>query len=310
MEAYEELNKQRKLPLNVKTHLTWKSAWANSHDEELALIRARKKFDSDHIETGFAKIMLDGIPPTYTAALLEPYEPSEMHGSDYRGELMLSLEELKADVIELDRLGITIMMHATGDRSARAALDAVEAARKANGDSGLIHAVSHAEIIHSDDIPRFKELNVAAEMCPILWYPIPGLDWKLWLGEERAKVWPIKTLLQSGALVVYGSDWPVVPTPNPWPGIEAMVTRSDPYSDSGEADWPKQAIELAAAVRIFTINGAIAGTVGDSSGSIEIGKDADFIVLDRSIFEIPITDVGQTQVILSVVNGHTLIDKR
>ena len=78
--------------------------------------------------------------------------------------------------------------------------DAVEAARKANGDSGLIHEVSHAEIIHEDDIPRFAELNVAAEMCPILWYPIPGLDWKLWLGEERAKVWPVKTLLASGAL--------------------------------------------------------------------------------------------------------------
>ena len=89
-----------------------------------------------------------------------------------------------------------------------------------------------------------------------------------------------------------------------------MVTRSDPYSDSGEADWPEQAIELAAAIRIFTINGAIAGTVGESSGSIEVGKDADFIVLDKNIFEIPITDVGETHVLLSVVNGNTVFAGR
>ena len=147
MEAYAELDKQNRLSLNVKTHLTWKSAWANSHDEELALIEARGSHATDQIDTEFAKIMLDGIPPTYTAALLEPYAPSELHGSDHRGKLMLSPEELKADVIELDKLGLTIMMHATGDRSARVALDAVEAARKTNGDSGLIHAVSPCSAI-------------------------------------------------------------------------------------------------------------------------------------------------------------------
>ena len=309
IEAYEALNNKGELPLNVKTNLTWKSAWANSHEEEIALIEARNKYAASNIDTDFAKIMLDGIPPTYTAALLEPYEPSELHGSDHRGKLMLTPDELNADVIKLDSQGLTIKMHATGDRSARVALDAVEAARKANGDSGLIHEVSHAEIIHEDDIPRFAELNVAAEMCPILWYPIPGLDWKLWLGEERAKVWPVKTLLASGALVIYGSDWPVVPTPNPWPGIEAMVTRSDPNSDTHAPDWPEQAISLEATLRIFTINGAIANKVGDSSGSIEVNKDADFIVLDRNIFEVPISDVGQTQVLLSVVNGKTIIDK-
>ena len=119
----------------------------------------------------------------------------------------------------------------------------------------------------------------------------------------------MKTLLASGALVIYGSDWPVVPTPNPWPGIEAMVTRSDPYSDSGDPDWPEQAISLEAALRIFTINGAIANKVGDSSGSIEVDKDADFVVLDRSVFDVPISDVGQTEILLSVVGGKTIIDK-
>jgi predicted amidohydrolase YtcJ len=308
METYAELDEQGALPLRVKTSLTWKSSWANSHAEEIALIESRKNFASGNLDPEFAKIMLDGIPPTYTAALLEPYAPSAAHGAEYRGKLMLGPEELNADVIELDRQGLAVKMHATGDRSARVALDAVEAARQANGNSGLIHEVSHAEIIHADDIPRFRELNVAAEMCPILWYPIAGLNWELWLGEERAKVWPVKSLTEAGALVIYGSDWPVVPTPNPWPGIEAMVTRSDPYDQNPRADWPEQAVDLATAIRIFTINGAVANKAGDSSGSLEPGKDADFIFLDRNIFEVPINTVGETKVRLAVVGGEVVVD--
>ncbi len=309
MEAYANLDGKGELPLNVKTHLTWKSSWANSHDEELALIDSRADYASDSIDTDFAKIMLDGIPPTYTAALLVPYEPSEAFGDEWRGKLMHTPEDLAADVTALDAQGLTVMIHATGDRSLRVALDAFAAARRTNGDSGLIHAVSHAEMIHANDIPRFAELNVAAEMCPILWYPIPGLDWELWLGSARSKVWPVKSLIEAGALVVYGSDWPVVPTPNPWPGIESMVTRSDPTGASDIQDWPEQAVDLDTALRIFTINGAIASKAGESSGSLEIGKDADFIVLDRNVFEVPISDVGETQVLLSVVGGRTVVDK-
>ncbi len=308
MEAYAVLEAKGALPLNVKTNLTWKSSWANSHDEEIALIDTRAEHASERIDTDFAKIMLDGIPPTYTAALLEPYEPSEAFGDDWRGKLMHTPEDLAADVTALDARGLTVKIHATGDRSLRVALDAIEAARKANGASGLIHEVSHAEMIHADDIPRFAELNVAAEMCPILWYPIPGLDWDVWLGPERSKVWPVKTLVESGALVIYGSDWPVVPTPNPWPGIESMVTRSDPTGASDVQDWPEQSVDLATTIRIFTHNGAIANKVGDESGSLEVGKDADFIVLDRNIFEVHISEVGETQVLQSVVGGKVVID--
>ena len=308
MEAYADLDKKGALPLNVKASLSWKSAWANSHQDEIALIDSRADYASERIDTSFAKIMLDGIPPTYTAAMLEPYEPSAAFGDNWRGKLMLTPEELAADVVALDAKGLTVKIHATGDRSARVALDAFEAARKANGDSGLIHEVSHAETIHPDDIPRFAALNVAAEMCPILWYPIPGLDWELWLGPERAKVWPVRTLVESGALVIYGSDWPVVPTPNPWPGIEAMVTRADPTGANSATLWPEQAVDLATTIQIFTLNGAIANKVGDRSGSLEVGKDADFIVLDRNIFEVPITDVGETKVLLSVVGGKDVVE--
>ena len=309
MEAYADLQAKGAIPFNIKTSLSWKSAWANSHEDELALIDARADFVSDRIDTDFAKIMLDGIPPTYTAAMLEPYLPSEGFGDRWRGKLMFEPEQLGADLIELDSRGLTVKIHATGDRSARAALDAIEVARMKNGDSGLIHEVSHAELIHPDDIPRFVELNVAAEMCPILWHPIPGLDWEAWLGPER-KVWPVRNLVESGALVVYGSDWPVVATPNPWPGIESMVTRADPSGLSDATLWADQSVDLATTIRIFTHNGAIANKVGDTSGSLEVGKDADFILLDRNIFDVPITEVGETKVLLSVVGGNEVVNNQ
>ena len=309
MEAFADLQAKGAIPINIKTSLSWKSAWANSHEDELALIDARAAFVSDRIDTDFAKIMLDGIPPTYTAAMLEPYLPSEGFGDRWRGKLMFEPEQLGADLIELDSRGLTVKIHATGDRSARAALDAIEVARMKNGDSGLIHEVSHAELIHPDDIPRFVELNVAAEMCPILWHPIPGLDWEAWLGPER-KVWPVRNLVESGALVVYGSDWPVVATPNPWPGIESMVTRADPSGLSDATLWADQSVDLATTIRIFTHNGAIANKVGDTSGSLEVGKDADFILLDRNIFDVPITEVGETKVLLSVVGGNEVVNNQ
>jgi hypothetical protein len=309
MEAYSDLDDKGELPLNAKTSLTWKSASANSNDEEVALLDARAEYATDNIDTDFAKIMLDGIPPTYTAAVLEPYASNKAFGDDWRGKLMHTPEDLAADVTTLDAKGLTVKIHATGDRSVRVALDAFAAARKANGDSGLIHEVSHAARIHADDIPRFAELNVAAEMCPILWYPIPGLDWESLLGPGGSRNWPVKSLTEAGALVIYGSDWPVVPTPNPWPGIESMVTRGDPAGTSDETLWPEQAVDLDTVLRIFTINGAIANKVGNSSGSLEIGRDADFIVLDRNVFEVPISEVGETRVLLSVVGGKTVVDK-
>ncbi len=308
-ETFAELDRRGNLPVRVKTSLTWKNPFATSHEDEVALIDERASLATGRIDTPFAKIMLDGIPPTYTAAMLDPYEPSEAFGNDWRGKLIFQPDELNADVVRLDSMGLSVKIHATGDRSVRTALDAFEAARQTNSNSDIIHEVSHAELIHADDLARFAALNVAAEMCPILWHPIPGLDWELWLGPDR-KVWPIKDLLEAEALVTYGSDWSVVPTPNPWPGIEAMVTRAEPVGNGTETLWPEQAIELADAIRIFTINSAIANKAGGTSGSLEVGKDADFIVLDRNVFEVPITEVSDTQVLASILGGETLFDNR
>jgi len=160
-------------------------------------------------------------------------------------------------------------------------------------------------MIHPDDYDRFASLNVAAEMCPILWYPNPAVDtMRLTLGDRANYFWATKTLIESGAQVFYGSDWPaVVPNTNPWPGIEAMVTRADPYGQFPGTLWKAQAITLAEALQVFTVNGAKAGKQYGQTGGLEAGKRADFIVLDRNVFEIPIEQVSDTRVLSTYVDG-------
>ena len=307
LRAYRSLDESGLLTMKVSASLPWRMAWADDREQELENVRRRAEYATKNVGTDFIKIMLDGIPPTRTSAMLAPYLPDGKHGDNFSGKLIHAPEQLAEDLIKLDGAGLTVKIHATGDRAARVALDAIEAARKANGPSGLRHEISHAEWVHPDDIPRFKALNAVAEFSPILWYPTPLQEVMAEVvGEEMAgRMWPIKSLLEAGAGALYGSDWPsVVPDPNPWPGLEAMVTRRDPYLDSDEALWPEQAIDLAAAVRIFTINGASAAKRDDETGSLEVGKSADFIIIDRNIFAAPVEDISETQVVMTVIAGR------
>ncbi len=303
LKAYKGLDESGRLTMKVSTSIAWRMLWTDYEKN----VSERAEYATENVGTEFIKIMLDGIPPTRTSAMLDPYLPDDKHGDSFTGKLIHSPERLTEDMIYLDGQGLTVKVHATGDRAVRVTLDAVEAARKANGDSGMMHEISHAELIHPDDIPRFKQLNVIAEFSPILWYPSPLVAVMTGvIGEERAnRFWPTKQLLEAGAHIIYGSDWPsVVPDPNPWPGIEAMVTRRDPYGNSPGALWLEQAVDLETALRIFTANGAVAGKQPARTGMIEVGKSADFIVLDRNLFEIPPEDISNTQVLLTVVSGQ------
>ena len=303
LKAFRGLDQDGRLTMKISTSIAWRMPWIDYETN----VRQRADYATENVGTEFIKIMLDGIPPTRTAAMLDPYLPDEEHGDSFTGKLIHSPEQLTEDMVYLDGQGLTVKVHATGDRAVRVTLDAVEAARKVNGGPGMMHEISHAELIHPDDLPRFKELNVAAEFSPILWYPSPLVQvMEQVIGEERAgRFWPTRSLLEAGAHVIYGSDWPsVVPDPNPWPGIEAMVTRRDPYGNFPGTLWPEQAVDLETALRIFTLNGAAAGKQADRTGSIEVGKSADFIVLDRNIFQVPVEDISETKVLMTVVSGR------
>ena len=309
LQAYKNLDNANRLTMKVSNSIGWKMSWTDTREKELESINLRTKYATENIGTDFIKIMLDGIPPTRTSAMLEPYVPDKLHGDKFLGKLIHSPEQLTEDMIYLDGQGLTVKIHATGDRAVRVALDAIEAARNANVGSSMMHEISHAELIHPDDIPRFKKLNVIAELSPILWYPTPLVEVMAQvIGEDRANhFWPIKSLYEAGTHLIYGSDWPsVVPDPNPWPGIEAMVTRRDPYGVRPGVLWPEQAIDLATTIRIFTINGAVAAKQAGKTGSIEVGKSADFIIIDRNIFQIPVDEISETQVLSTVVLGKVV----
>jgi predicted amidohydrolase YtcJ len=307
--AYAALDRAGKLDMRVGTSRPWRASWTESEADEARNLENWREDETARVRTGFAKIFVDGIPPTRTAAMLEPYAPDPKHAAGFKGALQHSPADLNAALVKLDALGLTVKMHATGDAALRAGLDAIAAARKANGDSGLRHEIAHAELASPPDVPRFARLGAIAELSPILWYPTPLVQVMAEvIGRERAnRFWPIKTLRDAGALLVYGSDWPsVVPTPSPWPGIEAMVTRRDPYGEEPGSLGPEQAIPLADALAIFTRNGASALRMEKESGSIEVGKSADLIVLDRNLFEIPPEEISDTRVLETVFEGRVV----
>lgn len=270
--------------------------------------RIRDAYVTSNIDTRFVKIFLDGVPtPARTAAMLLPYVADDKYPANFDGgPLHVDKELLARDVTELERRGYTVKIHTAGDRSVRDALDAIEVARAANGATGLRHELSHAGYIHGDDLPRFAELGVVADLCPVIWHPSPIIDAVISaVGEERGpEYWPIRDLIDSGAPLLAGSDWPsAVPDANPWVGIEALVTRRDPRGEAPGALWPEQAIELKEAIDIYTIHGARALLLEDDIGTIEVGKLADLIVLDRNLFDIPIEQVGETEVELTFFRG-------
>ena len=313
VKAYAALDRAGKLDMRVATSRPWRATWTESDADEARNLEHWKDDQTPRVRTGFAKIFVDGIPPTRTAALLEPYLPDPKHGAGFKGELQHSPADLDAALIRLDALGMTVKMHATGDAALRAGLDAIAAARKANGDSGLRHEIAHAELASPVDIARFAELGAIAELSPILWYPTPLVEVMAQvIGRERAdRFWPIKSMRDAKVRMVYGSDWPsVVPSPSPWPGIEAMVTRRDPYGIAPGALAPEQAIPLADALAIFTRNGALAMRLEQDTGSIERGKSADLIVLDRNLFEIPPEQIGETLVIETVFEGRVVSSRK
>ncbi|MGI9342867.1 MAG: amidohydrolase [Gammaproteobacteria bacterium] len=309
LQTYKYLDDQDELTLRVATSILWQLSFFGPPEDTRAVVRDRHRYRGNKVGTDFVKIFLDGAPPGKTAAFLDPYVADEQHGADYRG-YMIDSAQLTQDLIMLDAQGITVKMHAAGDASARAALDAVEATRKANGESGLFHEVSHASFIHPDDIPRFEQLGAAAEFSPVIWHPHPVLDYLGgFLDDGRVdRMWPIRSIVDTGALGIAGSDWPTVGAddPNPWPAIEAMVTRRHPTEGHPGVLGPEEALPLERVLEIYTINGATGIRQESETGSIETGKSADMIILDRNLFEIEPEDISETRVLKVILEGEVV----
>ncbi|MCW3844223.1 amidohydrolase [Micromonospora yasonensis] len=231
------------------------------------------------------KIMTDGVLENYTGALLEPYCDGCGGHTDNRGLTYVDTELLAAAVTELDRLDFQVHLHAIGDRAVRNALDAVGAARAANGRTDNRHHIAHLQLVHPQDVPRFRQLGVTAN-CQAYWAQMEPQMEELtvpFLGRERAQLqYPFGDLLRSGATLAMGSDWSVT-TANPLEEIEVAVTRTDPEHRDNAPFLPEQALPLSVALAAFTAGSAYVNHDADG-GTIEVGSRADLAVLDRNLF--------------------------
>lgn len=260
----------------------------------------RTKYTSRRFRPTAVKIFLDGVIESRTAATLQPYL-----GGDDRGWLNIEPAELKPLAAELDRSGFQIHIHAIGDRAIQGSIDALEFARDRNGIRDSRHHLAHIQLIDPADIPRFRRLGIVANFQP-LWASADDYIVKMTepiLGSERSRwLYPIRSVADTGAVIVGGSDWSVS-SMNPLEAIQVAVTRQRLEDDTSESWIPEEIVSLGTMLAAYTINGAYVNFQEKDTGSIEVGKAADLVVLDRNLFDIPKRQIGHARVLLTLVDG-------
>ena len=311
LSAYNNLDAQGKLSAWVVGSMMAEPAGFLNDLVGDELIDQRSKFAGAHVRPSYVKIFLDGVPMSRTSAFIEPYLPDKAHGCCFRGTTIKNLPELARLIAKQEDRGLAVKIHCAGDAAVRTALDAIDVVRSFKGATQLTHQIAHAGFVDRADVRRFKELNVVADLSPILWYPnqiIDGIEQAV--GERVREYWPNRNLRESGALIATGTDWPVIPNPDPWSGMEGLITRRNPNGQFAGALWPEQALDLPAAIEAYTINPARAMGLESVTGSLAVGKSADLIVLDRDLFEIAPTDIADTKVVTTFFEGRAAYERQ
>lgn len=302
LDEYAELDRKGELTARVVASMRVEPKKGEKQIDEL--IKMRESYKGARLRATGAKFFVDGVLESHTAALLLPY----LDRPGVCGDLLVEPMSLNGLVTRLDREDFQVHIHAIGDRAIRVSLDAFEKALAANGERDNRHHIAHLELIDPADIPRFRKLNVTANFQPF-WacrdiYIIKMTEPVL--GPVRSRwLYPIGSVMRSGAVVAAGSDWNVS-TMNPLDAMEVAITRHNPREPAGPAWIPEECVDLPAILAAYTINGAWLAHEEKETGSLETGKAADLIVLDRNLFAIRQEEIHNAQVLLTLLEGKVI----
>ncbi|CEG34892.1 amidohydrolase [Peribacillus castrilensis] len=295
-DLFEKLDKQGEL--STRFHIT--PELDGNLDKAQIL---RNKYESKKLQFSGLKQFVDGTVTGHTAYFLKPYSDQ----LDICGHPALDPEVLIDRVVKADELGFRIRFHAIGDAAIRLALDAFEEAVRKNGKRDSRHTIEHIEVIDSDDIERFSKLGVIASMQPDHMAASSREVYSSIIGPEREKnVFLTKSLLNTGASLALGTDFPVSISLNPMRQIYTAITRVDSSGDSQNTWHPEQKLTLAEALQAYTYGSAYGCFREHELGTIEEGKLADLVVLDRNLFDIPESEVLKTKVELTINDGKVV----
>lgn len=276
-------------------------------DGVFEFLAQREQWRRPNIDVDSVKIYMDGVIESGTGALLEQYEEAALG----LGPRFYTQQKVNEYFTRFDALGLQIHVHATGDAGIRMALDGFEAMRAANGVSGNRHHMTHLQLIHPDDVPRFGQMDIGATFQTLWAYPDPAaieLDIPM-LGDERTfQMYPIGSVHRAGGRINGASDY-FVTSMNPLLAIEVGVTRQNPYTNGGDILNADERVDLATMLAAYTINGAYTMKLEHEQGSIEVGKRADLVVLNRNLFEIDPYAISDAHVTMTVFDGRTVYQR-
>ena len=256
----------------------------------------------EKVRANLLKQFVDGVPITHTALMLEDYTDAPNN----RGFQLCELDRIEEGIMEGHRLGLSVKIHAIGDRAIRFTLDCFEQAIKTYGPNKARHAIEHIEIVTDEDIPRFGELGIVPSVQPEHVGLMPtweGEEYRYVLGEERAgKTWPFRRLLNATGVLSLGSDCPVVDN-NPFYGIHRGLTR---LHDDGlpVGGWnPTEKLTVAELIRGYTYGSAYGVSREKELGTLEVGMLADVVILDRDLFKVSPQEIRETNVDMTIMDG-------
>ncbi|MDZ4730862.1 MAG: amidohydrolase [Xanthomonadales bacterium] len=301
-EVYQAADRAGWLNARVLASISPNSEAASKFGDEIfAMLDKRNAWRSEHFNVDSVKVYIDGVIETETSFMLQPY----LSGKNFQP--FYAPAELAQLYQKLDALGLQIHTHAIGDAAIRQALDAYQAMLRANGPNDNRHQIVHLQLIDEADIPRFGELNVAANFQGAWTWPDQYIDVAVGVvGIERTHLfYPVASVQRTGGMLLGGSDWDVT-TLDPLHAIEALVRRQDPDAEDGPVLGKDEQIDLETALAMYTRNAAWIMRQEKLTGTLEAGKKADMIVLDRNLFEVPAAQINEAQVELTMMGGKVI----